>query len=79
MAGSPVGANNLALQRFHGLAPATLGDWTEAVAELVSESEALREERAAQARAAVENHYSFGAWQHEWLEAVGIRERHHQS
>ena len=79
MAGSPVGANNLALQRFHGLAPSTLDDWTDALSQLLSENAALRAERVARALAAVEHHYSFGAWEAEWLEALGTTERHQQS
>jgi len=76
MVGSPIGANDLALQRFHGLAPTTLGGWTDAVTQLLNESVALRQERAAHAGETVESHYSFGAWEDAWLEAVGIRERH---
>ena len=79
MAGSPVGANNLALQRFHGLAPSTLDDWTDALSQLLSENAALRAKRAARALAAVEHHYSFGAWEVEWLEALGTTERHQRS
>ena len=79
VAGSPIGANDLALQRFHGLAPSTLGDWTEALCELLNEGAVLRAERAARARTAVEQHYSFGAWEDDWLKAVGITERQQRS
>lgn len=74
--GTPVGANDLALQRFNGLAPSTHGDWTDALVQLLNEHSALRAERALQGRTAVERHYSFDAWKDEWLEAVGINERH---
>lgn len=79
MAGSPVGANNLALARFDGLAPSTLSDWTDALTELLNDGAELRAGRATLARAAVEHHYSFGAWKDEWLEALGIAERRHRS
>lgn len=79
MAGSPVGANNLALKRFHGLATSTLDDWTDALSQLLSENTALRAERAAHALAAVEHHYSFRAWEAEWLQALGATERYQQS
>ena len=77
--GTPVGANDLALQRFDGLAPSTHGGWTDALTQLLNESAARRAGRAAQGREAVEHHYSFKAWKDEWLEAVGIKERHETS
>ena len=79
MVGSPVGANDLALQRFHGLAPANPGAWADAISELLNESAELRADRAAHARAAVEHHYSFRAWQHAWSAAVGLEEKHQTS
>jgi glycosyltransferase involved in cell wall biosynthesis len=77
--GSPVGANDLALQRFQGLSPSTLGGWTDALSELVNESAALRGVRATRAREEVARHYSFGAWKDQWLEALRITERHQKS
>jgi glycosyltransferase involved in cell wall biosynthesis len=79
VAGSPVGANDLALQRFHGLSPSTPGGWIDALCELLNESAGRRAERAARGLEAVEHHYSFGAWKDEWLKALGIRERDQKS
>lgn len=72
--GSPVGANDLALQRFRGLAATTPGEWAGALSQIVSETASLRKERAARALEEVQRHYSFEAWKYEWLKAVGIRE-----
>jgi len=68
--GSPIGANELALARFHGLAPTSADQWTDALLQMIDESSADRESRGTAARKAVESYYSFGAWASTWRRVV---------
>ena len=70
VAGSPVGANALALERFDGLAPRTTAEWTDALIELVDEAPSRRERRGRTALSAVSLHYSFEAWASVWKSTV---------
>lgn len=70
MVGSPVGANQLALERFSGWSATTDDEWVGALLEAVEESAAARAERGAQGLSAVRTHYSFDAWADAWQEAV---------
>ncbi len=71
MVASPVGANQVALQRFSGIAAEHRGDWVDAVTLLLGESASQRERRARQGLAAVREHYSFASWWGAWSAAVG--------
>lgn len=68
--GSPIGANALALERFHGIAPTTQDEWVDALCELLDEGASAREARGLAAREAVEEHYSFAAWAPTWKATV---------
>lgn len=68
--GSPVGANELALQRLDGIAVGREDSWYEAVTEVLDGSDARRAARSARAREAVEEHYSFRAWAETWKACV---------
>jgi glycosyltransferase involved in cell wall biosynthesis len=70
MVGSPVGANQLALERFSGWAATSHDDWVDALGEAIDSSADARAVRGAQGRSAVRTHYSFDAWSDEWRRAV---------
>ena len=70
MVGSPVGANQLALERFSGWAATTHDDWVDALGEAIDSSAGARSELGQQGMAAVRTHYSFDAWADEWRAAV---------
>lgn len=70
--GSPVGANQLALERFKGLEAHSLDDWSQALLQVVTDAPALREVRARAGLSAVATHYSFGAWEAQWCKAAGV-------
>lgn len=72
--GSPVGANHLALQRFDGLEARSVDDWIQGLMQVVEESPSQRAVRGRAGRAAVQDHYSFGAWKAQWCEATGVTE-----
>jgi glycosyltransferase involved in cell wall biosynthesis len=68
--GSPVGANQLALERFSGWSATTSDDWIDALGEAIDSPANLREARGRQGMSAVRTHYSFDAWADEWRAAV---------
>ena len=70
MVGSPVGANQLALDRFSGWSATSRDEWVDALTEAVSAPADLRADRGARAVAGVQEHYSFDAWADEWRSAV---------
>lgn len=70
MVGSPVGANQLALERVSGWAATTHDDWVDALTEALDGSADSRAARGAQGVSAVQTHYSFDAWSDDWREAV---------
>lgn len=77
--GSPVGANEMALQRFDGLAVRSIHDWTEGLSQLLTTSASDRAVRGAAGRSGVETYYSFKAWQAQWCDATGIADAERQS
>jgi glycosyltransferase involved in cell wall biosynthesis len=70
MVGSPVGANQLALDRFDGWVATSHDDWVDALTVAIEGSADVRAERGAKALAAVRDHYSFDAWSDEWIASV---------
>lgn len=72
MIGSDVGTNSTVLQRADGLAVSTSIEWREGIEALIEESVTRRAERGANARAAIDEHYSFRAWAKSWRRAVGL-------
>lgn len=72
---SPVGANMDVLRQGEGLAPTTGDDWSESISQIVCETAAARKKRGNAARNTVEEHYSFGAWEDKWLDALGLKRR----
>ncbi|WP_089338099.1 glycosyltransferase [Blastococcus mobilis] len=72
---SPVGVNAQVIEQLDGLAPADAESWAEALLGMVQEPEARRRTRGHAARRAVEDHYSFDAWQSEFLRSVHLPER----
>lgn len=69
---SPVGVNARVVGQLHGLAATDEASWVEAVLALLSEPEAARRDRGLAARRAVEEHYSFSAWQDAFLRALRL-------
>jgi glycosyltransferase involved in cell wall biosynthesis len=72
--GTPVGANELALQRFDGLEAQSVDDWIQGLLQVVDETPSRRAVRAATGRRAVREHYSFNAWESQWCDATGVTE-----
>jgi glycosyltransferase involved in cell wall biosynthesis len=72
MIGDPIGANGRALALTGGLAPTSPSEWTDALIAMAELPASLAEQQGAQARRAVEEHYSFAAWRTEWRAAVGM-------
>jgi glycosyltransferase involved in cell wall biosynthesis len=72
MVGSPVGANQLALQRFDGLEASSTDDWIQALMKVVTDPSAQRAVRGKAGLVGVGTHYSFDAWEPQWCEAAGI-------
>lgn len=70
MVGSPVGANDFALQRLHGIKVSDESAWADSILEMLGESSSARASRGAGARAGVEQHYSYQAWGESWRRAV---------
>lgn len=70
--GSPVGANQKALEVTGGLAATTSEDWIGAISQLVSTSSARRAALGSAAIDGVVANYSFAAWSSRWLQHVGL-------
>ena len=68
--GSPVGANQLALDRFAGWSATTHDDWVDALCEALESPATVRAARGQQGVSAVQEHYSFEAWADQWRAAV---------
>lgn len=62
--GSPVGVNSTVLRDIGGLAPARGTEWHERLVEMLTMSASERARIGVQARAAVADKYSYGAWAH---------------
>lgn len=69
--GSPVGANQSALQRFDGFEAKSVDDWIQSLSQVVTESESRRATRGATGLASVQTCYSFEAWASQWCNATG--------
>jgi glycosyltransferase involved in cell wall biosynthesis len=72
--GSPVGANELALQRFNGLQADCADDWVQGLLQVLTDTPSQRAVRAAAGRTGVGIHYSFDAWKTQWQAATGVTE-----
>lgn len=72
--GSPVGANQLALQRFDGLEAHSIEDWIQGLLQVLTDTPLQRATRATAGRTAVNIHYSFDAWKDQWCEANDLTE-----
>jgi glycosyltransferase involved in cell wall biosynthesis len=70
--GSPVGANELALKQFDGIAVGAQESWSEALLGLLGETADRRAQRGHTAVEQVRGNYSFEAWAGQWLRAVGL-------
>ena len=68
--GDPVGANAIALERLGGVAVRHPNEWVEALEAILSLSGDGLREIGGQARSSVSKHYSFAAWEKEWVSAV---------
>jgi glycosyltransferase involved in cell wall biosynthesis len=68
--GSPVGVNRQLLEGMRGLGPADVDEWVDGLTMLLSEPACRRSERA-EAGLQVARAYSYEAWQHSFLDAVG--------
>lgn len=69
MIGSPVGANREILDNGDGVAPTGLGEWVDAICDVLAEPASRRQQRA-MAGLTVAARYSYAAWQEEFLDAV---------
>lgn len=69
---SPVGVNAQVLDQLGGLAATGPDSWVTALVDLLGAAEADRRAAGRTARRAVEEHYSFAAWRHEFLDAVHL-------
>lgn len=69
---SPVGANEVALQRFDGLAAHGAWDWVDALTQVLTEPASLRRRRGLVGLEAARRHYSFAAWEQQWRAATGL-------
>jgi glycosyltransferase involved in cell wall biosynthesis len=72
---SPIGVNADVIGQLDGLAPAAADCWVDALLGVLREPEARRRARGEAARRAVEDHYSFDAWQSEFLRALHLPDR----
>lgn len=70
--GSPVGANERAIDLLGGYSAATQDEWYAAGAAVLEMSASARRAHGEKARAAVTEHYSFGAWEPRWRAAMGL-------
>jgi glycosyltransferase involved in cell wall biosynthesis len=71
---SPVGINRTILADSGIPAPASLGEWTEALLELVTSTTAQREQRGMALQRTVKRGFDYGAWLPEWQRIVGARD-----
>jgi glycosyltransferase involved in cell wall biosynthesis len=71
---SPVGVNAQVIGELCGLAANGLDEWTDALLALLEEPESARRVRGLQARAAVEDGYSYAAWGPAFLRALRLED-----
>jgi glycosyltransferase involved in cell wall biosynthesis len=70
--GSPVGVNADVIDQLDGERPGASDQWADALLGVLQEPESRRRERGRTAREAVEKHFSFDAWQAEFLRALRL-------
>ncbi|MGY1698674.1 glycosyltransferase [Geodermatophilus sp. SYSU D00766] len=70
--GSPVGANQMALERLQGYAAETEAEWVAALASSLEASVRERERIGREAIAGVQRYYSYTSWADAWKLAVGV-------
>jgi glycosyltransferase involved in cell wall biosynthesis len=70
--GSPVGVNADVIDQLDGERPGVSDQWADALLGVLQEPESRRRERGRTAREAVEEHFSFDAWQAEFLRALRL-------
>lgn len=72
LVGSPIGTNQLVLDRAGGLSPRTAGEWVDSIGSILTASASERRVRGQAARSTVERYYSFAAWSDTWRKAMNI-------
>jgi len=70
--GSPVGVNAEVIDQLDGERPGGSDQWADALLGVLQEPESRRRDRGRTAREAVEKHFSFDAWQAEFLRALRL-------
>lgn len=73
LVGSPVGANELALDRLGGFSASSDAQWEDAMCTIIDASAQQCRQWGRTAREQVITHYSFSSWKSRWLRATGIR------
>jgi glycosyltransferase involved in cell wall biosynthesis len=71
---SPVGANATVGSSLGGRLAVTTDDWLGQLSEILSMSSEARRELGVRGRLAVQNSFSFEAWESSWTEVLGIRQ-----
>ncbi len=71
---SPVGVNRELLSRFRMPAAENVGEWVEAILDVLGRSAGQRAELGRAAREVAQRNYSYDAWLPEWKDAVGIED-----
>ncbi len=72
--GSPVGVNGTVLAMSGGLAPASQGEWDDALTLALSATPELRSQWGTALRRLVVRDFSYDAWASAWFGAVGLRD-----
>jgi glycosyltransferase involved in cell wall biosynthesis len=70
--GSPIGVNARILERFSLPAPTNVGEWSDALSDLLALSSGARERLGRKSREMVMREYSYDAWLERWQTAVGL-------
>jgi len=70
--GSPVGVNRAILSQLGTPAPENVGEWADAIMDLLGQPAGARAALGARARRVVETSYCYDAWLPRWRQAVGL-------
>jgi glycosyltransferase involved in cell wall biosynthesis len=70
--GSPVGVNRAILSQLGTPAPENVGEWVDAIMDLLGQPAGARAALGARARRVVETSYCYDAWLPRWRQAVGL-------
>jgi len=70
--GSPVGVNRAILSQLGTPAPEEVGEWVDAIMDLLGQPASARAALGARARHVVETSYCYDAWLPRWRQAVGL-------